>query len=562
MTGHAARDLMTRRSVQGTLLAGFAALAMMLAWSRRWICDDAFISLRYAENLVLGRGLVFNAGEHVEGYSNFTWVMFAALAQWLGLDPIAFVQVLGVLCLGALVFATAWTGRRLLPGETAFLPLAAIGVALHHHLQDFATCGLETLGFVLLITAMVGVLARAERPRHYAIASLLTVLAAMTRPDGALFGMLAGACAVLATLRQRRLGPVVAFALPGLLLFVPFLLWRHAYYGDWLPNTFYAKSASEPYAGQGWFYVQLFLNGYWVLWPAFAALPAWLLLRRRAGAMSMLASMTVAYLAFVVWVGGDFMFARFCLPVVPLLYLVLEALTRRYVEGALRIGVLTIVAIGTLLWHSRADLLVTGQTVAGVADERAQYPPERVAKIRGVGKRLRDLLGDTPVRVAFSGTQAMLVYDSKVDYALEAVTGLTDRWLAHQDVGPRGHVGHEKGIFRSPEATNYALAEQKVHLLLFDWPAMTRLCPFLKVTIDGNEFTMVRWDRALMQKLLGQPGVIATDLEAHLDAYLQTIEAAPKAQVQMDFVAFELVYFRWNDDPARKAKFVERLARK
>lgn len=562
MTSRGPSGLLARRSVQTGVLAALAALAMVLAWSRRWICDDAFISLRYAQNLVLGHGLVFNAGEHVEGYSNFTWVMLAAAAQWLGLDPIPFVQVLGVLCLGALVFVTAWTGKRLLPGEMAFLPLAAVCVALHHHLQDFATCGLETLGFVLLVTTMVGVLARAERPRDYALASLLTVLASMTRPDGALFGMLAGACAVFATMRQRRLGPVVAFALPGLLLFVPFLLWRHAYYGDWLPNTFYAKSASDPYPGQGWFYVQMFLQGYWVLWPAVAALPAWLLMRCRDSAMRMVATMTLAYLGFVVWVGGDFMFARFCLPIVPMLYLVLEALTRRYVQGTLRWGVVAIVAVGTLVWYQRADLLVTGRAVQWVADERAQYPPERVAKIRGVGKRLHELLGDTPVRVAFSGTQAMLIYDSKVDYALEAVTGLTDRWLAHQDVGPRGHVGHEKGIFRSPEALNYALAEQKVHLLLFDWPAMTSLCPFLRVTIDDNEFTMVRWDRAVMRKLLGQPGVVATDLEAHLDAYLQAIDGKPKAQVQVDLDAFELVYFRWNDDPARKAKFAERLARK
>jgi arabinofuranosyltransferase len=562
VTGSGSGRIWSKRPMQLGLLGVLAIVAMALAWSRAWICDDAFISLRYAQSLVEGRGLVFNAGEHVEGYSNFTWVMLCAAAQALGCDPITFVQVLGVLCLGALVFVTAWAGERLLPGKTGFLPLAAVGVALHHHLQDFATCGLETLGFVLLVTATVGVLARAERSRDYALASLLVVLAALTRPDGAIFGMLAGASAVFASLRQRRLGPAMAFALPGLVLFVPFLLWRHAYYGDWLPNTFYAKSAGDPYAGQGWFYVTLFFNGYWVLWPAVAALPAWLMTWRRGGAMPMLAAMVLAYLGFVVWVGGDFMFARFCLPVVPLLYLVLEALTRCYVQGSLRWVVLVIVAVATLSWHQRADLLVMGQTVRGISDERAQYPPERVAKIRSVGKRLHELLGPTPVRVAFSGTQAMLVYDGKFDYALEAVTGLTDRWLAHQDVGPRGHVGHEKGIFRSPEATNYALTEQKVHLLLFDWPAMTSLCPFLRLEIDDNEFTMVRWDRAVMGKLLGKPGVVATDLEAYLDAYLREIDHKSKAQVQVDFVALDRVYFRWNDDPARKAKLTEWLARR
>jgi hypothetical protein len=544
------------------LLALFSCLAMGLAWSRAWICDDAFISLRYASNLVAGRGLVFNAGEHVEGYSNFSWVLLAAATQWLGFDPERCVQVLGVLCLGALVPVTAWAGRRLLPGDGSFLPLAAVAVALHHHLQDFATCGLETLGFVLLVTAAVGLLARAERPREFAAVGAVVVLAALTRPDGALFGALAGAVAVFASLRQRRWGLALGFTLPGLLVFVPFLLWRHAYYGDWLPNTFYAKSANEPYPGQGWFYVQLFLNGYWVLWPAAAALPGLLLLRRRGGALPMLAAMALAYLGFVVWVGGDFMFARFCLPVVPLLYLVLEALTRRYVQGRQRWVATAVVAIATLCWHQRPDLLVTGQTVRGVADERAQYPPERIAKIRGVGRRLHALLGDTPLRVAFSGTQAMLVHDAQAAYALEAVTGLTDRFLARQPVGERGHVGHEKGIFRSWETTEYALRQQGVHLFLFDWPDKTAAYPFLRVEIDGNRFTLVRWDAAVMRKLLGQPGVVATDLEAWLDAYLQQLDGKSKAQVEIDRVVLDLVYFRWNDDPARRGKLDEWLARR
>src|SRR5438874_2259808 len=39
---------------------------------RRYFClfDDAMISMRYAWNLSHGLGLVWNVGEHVEGYSN------------------------------------------------------------------------------------------------------------------------------------------------------------------------------------------------------------------------------------------------------------------------------------------------------------------------------------------------------------------------------------------------------------------------------------------------------------------------------------------------------------
>ncbi len=56
---------------------------------RFWfVTDDAFISFRYARNLVLGHGLRFNPGEHlpVEGYSNFLWVLICAVFEFFRMD--------------------------------------------------------------------------------------------------------------------------------------------------------------------------------------------------------------------------------------------------------------------------------------------------------------------------------------------------------------------------------------------------------------------------------------------------------------------------------------------
>lgn len=50
------------------LLLGLAACELALGLC---VQEDAFISFRYARNLVDGHGLVFNPGERVEGYTNF-----------------------------------------------------------------------------------------------------------------------------------------------------------------------------------------------------------------------------------------------------------------------------------------------------------------------------------------------------------------------------------------------------------------------------------------------------------------------------------------------------------
>jgi len=38
----------------------FITIIALYAWHNRFLQDDAFISFRYAENLVNGKGLVFN----------------------------------------------------------------------------------------------------------------------------------------------------------------------------------------------------------------------------------------------------------------------------------------------------------------------------------------------------------------------------------------------------------------------------------------------------------------------------------------------------------------------
>jgi len=60
-----------------------AAAALMLSFGDI-VQDDAFISYRYAQNLAEGRGLVYNAGERVEGYSDFLWTVAIAGAVKAG----------------------------------------------------------------------------------------------------------------------------------------------------------------------------------------------------------------------------------------------------------------------------------------------------------------------------------------------------------------------------------------------------------------------------------------------------------------------------------------------
>ena len=76
--------LSLRHGIVAVALLVLAIAHIRYLW---FVCDDAFITFRYAKNLAHGLGPVWNAGERVEGYTNFLWMMIASLPIGLGFDP-------------------------------------------------------------------------------------------------------------------------------------------------------------------------------------------------------------------------------------------------------------------------------------------------------------------------------------------------------------------------------------------------------------------------------------------------------------------------------------------
>jgi arabinofuranosyltransferase len=94
------------------LLAGAVAIGVM-AFSYLKLVDDAYISFRYAHNLVEGEGLVFNPGEYVEGYTNLLWTLLMTVPEVLGLSTYLFAAYVGA-GFGLLALVETWRICRLL----------------------------------------------------------------------------------------------------------------------------------------------------------------------------------------------------------------------------------------------------------------------------------------------------------------------------------------------------------------------------------------------------------------------------------------------------------------
>src|SRR5690606_521732 len=263
------------------------------------------------------------------------------------------------------------------------------------------------------------------------------------------------------------------------------------------------------------------------------------------------------YVAFVVWVGGDFMFARFLVPVTPLAYLGIELLRARWSGAAFGLALTLATALGTLLRaYPEAEITRLPSGARGVVEERLNYTPENTRAMRLAGEAMRDLFAGQEVRVVIMGAQAVWAYYGEFDLVIEGCTGLTDEHLAHLPIPARSSIGHEKSVMLDPDY----LLRRRVHFSLHVDPASWRPDDYRHIKFhDAAYGVIVTWDRALMRALQGRPGVAFLDFERWLDDYLAQLPALPDAKVRADYAEFRRFYFEHNHDPAREQPFLDRI---
>jgi arabinofuranosyltransferase len=237
------------------------------------------------------------------------------------------------------------------------------------------------------------------------------------------------------------------------LLYVAHLAWRLSYYGEWLPNTFYAKSADRSWYSQGFVYASTFYLGshFWILLPAVCA---WLMRSTQDLPTRRFKWFTglglLAYNLYVVKVGGDFMYGRFYAVVVPLLSLsacqVVLELLRSSRRSARPTAYVTAMVLGASL--GGVSLIAPRDIKWGIADERTFYPvsswnPLTIDhQLFCVGKRFERMYGaGVRLRVA-SGAIGMIGYYSR--FEVIDLLGLTDARVARRPLRERGRPGHEK----------------------------------------------------------------------------------------------------------------------
>ncbi|MBL8098003.1 MAG: hypothetical protein JNK81_02420 [Anaerolineales bacterium] len=267
--------------------------------------DDAMISMRYAYNLAHGNGLVWNAGERVEGITNPLWTGIMSLIHLLpvGLNQTGlYIQILGASLLTLNLFLV----RRIVEHFTddLFVMLSAVALtAFYAPLNSFGLLGMEVSLLTLIISTVIWLALKSGEKFNIWIYILLAISTLvrfdMAVPYLVIFGVL-----FFIQKENRKVHAIWGFGL--LLLFLGGqTLARYFYYGEFLPNTYYLKV-------EGWNPTLKTLRGLYALiqfvyfsnWVLFL-LPLSLFLFRRDWKITLLALVLTGQIAYSVYVGGD-----------------------------------------------------------------------------------------------------------------------------------------------------------------------------------------------------------------------------------------------------------------
>lgn len=254
-----------------------AGLLLVVGWKLFWfMTDDAYISFRYIQNHLAGYGYVWNLPpfKPVEGYSNFLWMLLLeGVWKIFGILPpvsanyITLIFSFLTLLAGSLmVLRIQWSPNNA-RYRMVFLALVLLGVLTNRTFLAWTSSGLETALFIFIVTLWIyGCFCVPVTSRWWVflLASCGT-LTYLTRPDGMLFAAATVVIFVFILIVGKKWVDSKRFLSAWPLLLIPIhLLWRKSFYGEWLPNTYYAKYI-DPWPQSGIRYFLSFILEY-ALW--------------------------------------------------------------------------------------------------------------------------------------------------------------------------------------------------------------------------------------------------------------------------------------------------------
>jgi arabinofuranosyltransferase len=438
------------------ILIFFVGYCLFLSWSFLFQnVDDAYISFRYGRNMMKGLGLVYNGGEYVEGYTNFLWTVITGPFTVIdGIDISVFALSFGLI-ISILNIFMLYRLLKLFPEVFSEVPmhiflLPIIFFVLDDSIAFWAIGGMEFPIYTLFILGILYNYFKLNSGPKYLYRMLaFMMLCTMTRPEGNMIFVITVFHMLLSrkkfsNFRGDFIKAIAAYAL----FFAVYYGFKHYYYGNFIPNTFYAKGVTDLtmnfYLGAKYLAMCIGTRLYIFVFILFIPF-------KKAFSdfkQSYLILFCITYILYLIGVGGDWMIAnRFFVPILPLLY-VLSTIGFVYAVKKLMVSYrnsvssfhmasgTAVVILSVLLFFTTLAFLEYKQLI--IKDENARYEMQWSM----FGKWLK--MNTDPETIIAVGPAGKIPYYSEL-YTID-MWGLNNEYIAKTS-SKRLQAGHKKFDF-------------------------------------------------------------------------------------------------------------------
>ena len=446
------------------------------------VAEDAFISFRYANNLLNGFGLVWNIGDQpIEGYTNFLWIMLCSIGILLKIQLITFSQLLGIVSGIFTLIYVYKIGNKILRFKNEIVLLPRIMLAISGPFATWASSGMETNLFTLFIVGSIYYELNFwlnHKTNSLIFLFLFLLLATLTRPEGLIFFLILFVFNLIkikeggtsGTLKRSLVAAFIFFIIP----FFVYSIWRFTYFGYLLPNTYYAKTGGSIFQWlRGLAYIFYFCLHF--LLPAIPLLTilVWISIDKlrikgftqeislrinndtRTYAIFIFLFLCLFYCVYIIYVGGDYMaMYRFFVPILPLIYLLItecyRIITNQVSNNSKRnfsFILLIVFFLGTIIQSTTLDHYIFAKPIR----QHGQYQGVLIERwhsnrLTAIGKFFNNYKKSSDESIATDAIGAISYYSGLKVYDYH---GLVDPRIAHLEIENlgKGFPGHEKKDF-------------------------------------------------------------------------------------------------------------------
>ena len=282
-----------------------------------FLCDDAFISMRYSQRLIEGLGLTWSAGQPVEGYSNLSWVLATGFLGWLGLDMVVAVRLLGFCSFIAVLWLnfSLWyqpvssaSEKDKIRQNTALL-WSQWFLVICAPIAVWSIAGLEQpfVGlFMVSAVACIYLFYKELAGRYLLLASIALALLCLTRPDAPLVCVALGLGMFwVRGLNKQSITHVALLAILPIIAVSAQMAFRLYYYQDFVPNTAHIKTGFSPlHILQGLLYIVQTLLCL-LPWSFYFIRESFIATQKGESLIKLATPIMALWVIYTIYIGGD-----------------------------------------------------------------------------------------------------------------------------------------------------------------------------------------------------------------------------------------------------------------